>query len=916
MAAEASVAPERAGTGTRVVCVHCGLTVPPGLIEPARPIDRQFCCHGCETAYNVIHACGLERYYTLLQQAGDGASRPAQSTSRKYAEYDDEAFQKLYVKEVWHRHPADVRPARGPTARDSVATSEARPTANPTDLGETPRPLLRTELFVDNVHCAACLWLLEKLPRVVPGVVEARVDLRRRAVTLVWDPARVQLSRAAAALDSLGYPPHPVRQSSTLAARRAEDRRHLVRLGIAGACAGNVMLLAFALYAGLLDGIEPVYARLFAWMSLGFTAVSLAWPGRVFFRGAIAAVRTRTLHLDLPIALGLSAGALWSAYVTIFDTHGQRVAGTGGVYFDSLAMLVFALLIGRFIQHRQQRWASDSVELLFSLGPTSARLVEESGVRETPVEALRRGHLVEVLAGECFPADGVVEEGSSQVDQSVLTGESRPADASPGDRVAAGATNLTATLRVRVEAAGPDTRVGRLMRLVEECSRRRAPIVQLADRMAGWFVLVMTLLAAATVALWWPRDPARGVQNAIALLIVACPCGLGLATPLAMTIALGRAARDGLLIKGADALQTLARPGSLFLDKTGTITRGGLAVLEWHGDKALRPLVSRLESHSTHPIARALAAEVAFGQTAAAEPAAAVETTVGGGIAGVVGGRRLSVGSARFLGSRGIAVDQRLSRAADAAAARGRTPVFVHADGGASALAVLGDPIRPDAKGAIAEMRRAGWDVRVLSGDHPATVAAVGAQLGLPPEAALGGATPEEKLAVIERARCERPDRPVVMIGDGVNDAAALAAASVGVAVHGGAEASLTAADISITRPGLSPLVDLLAGARRAMAAIRVNLAVSLGYNALAAALCVTGLVTPIVAAILMPASSLTVLALSFRAWGRTERRRAIVTQEPAPPRAESGAFATTGSPARWPARALRVGMQGSPPCP
>lgn len=853
MAAEASHAAGRPGADTRVKCVHCGLVVPPGLIDPGQPMDRQFCCHGCETAYSVIHACGLERYYALLQQSSDGSSRPARNTSRKYAEYDDEAFHRLYVK----------------TVASAGGTGAQRSAPERADMGGPPMPLSSTELFVDNVHCAACLWLLEKLPRVVPGMVEARVDLRRRAVMLVWDPAKVQLSKAAAALDSLGYPPHPVRQSTALAARRAEDRRHLVRLGIAGACAGNVMLLAFALYAGLFDGIEPVYARLFSWMSLGFTVVSLAWPGRVFFRGAIAAIRTRTLHLDLPIALGLSAGAIWSAYVTVFDTQGERVAGTGGIYYDSLAMLVFALLIGRFIQHRQQRWASDSVELLFSLSPTSARLVDDGGVREVPVEALKRGQLVEVLAGDSFPVDGLVEAGSSQVDQSVLTGESRPVDAGPGERVAAGATNLTATLRVRVEATGPDTRVGKLMKLVEECSRRRAPIVQLADRMAGWFVLAMMLLAAATIALWWTSDPARGVQNAIALLIVACPCGLGLATPLAMTIALGRAAREGLLVKGADALQVLAKAGVLFLDKTGTITQGKLALLDWHGDTTLRSLAGELESHSTHPIAKALAAAASAGPGDARASTVEVETTVGGGIAGVVGGRRMHIGSARFLTAHGIDADEGLARLAEAAAARGRTPVFVAADGRAAALAVLGDPLRPDAKAAIAAMRAAGWDVQILSGDHAATVAAVAAQVGLPSNAAMGGVTPEEKLAVIERARRERPDRPVVMVGDGVNDAAALAAASVGVAVHGGAEASLTAADISVTRPGLSPLVNLLEGARRSMATIRLNLAVSLAYNALAAGVCMTGLITPLLAAVLMPASSLTVLALSFRAWGR-----------------------------------------------
>ena len=834
-----------------MACTHCGQRVPPGLVDASQ--TNQFCCHGCQTAYSVIHACGLDRYYQLLAEAQ--SARPAATTSKRYGEYDDEAFHRLYV-----------RPWGGPAAGAAVSSG-----------------WLTTELFVDNVHCSACLWLLERLPRVVPGVIEARVDLRRRAVRVVWDPAVVRLSRVASALDSLGYPPHPVRQASTLAARRAEDRRHLVRLGIAGACSGNVMLLAFALYAGMFDGLEPIYARMFSYLSFAFTLLALAWPGRVFFTSAIAAIRTRTLHLDLPIALGLAAGAVWSAYVTIFAPMGWengRIVGAGGIYFDSLAMLVFALLIGRFIQHRQQRWATDSVELLFSLSPASARVVEGAGVREMPTESVRAGQLVEVLAGECVPVDGVVEQGTSQVDQAILTGESMPVGVAPGGRVAAGSTNLSGTIRVRVEATGADTRVGKLMQLVEECSRRRAPIVLMANRLAGWFVASMTVLALATGVYWWNASgggPSRAFEYAISLLIVVCPCGLGLATPLAMTIALGRAARRGLLIKGGDAVQTLgsARTGVMFIDKTGTLTEGRLALVEWHGDDSLKPLVGAIERQSTHPIARALAS---LADEAAMPGQVRVDSTIGGGVVGEVRagegavGRVILGGTRRFLRDRGIAVRVDLETLAERAAARGLTPVFIAERGGGQALALLGDPLRSDAGPAIGRLQRMGWQVRLLSGDHPETAAAVGRALGLPSDAVRGGVSPEEKAAVIESARAAEVGgggRPVLMVGDGVNDAAALATASVGVAVHGGAEASLAAADVAVTRPGLAPLVELINGARRTMRALGVNLVVSIAYNIAAAALCVTGVITPLMAAVLMLTSSLTVLALSFRVWGR-----------------------------------------------
>ncbi len=837
-----TTSPSALAATVSAICAHCRRAVPAGLIDASQP--EQFCCQGCRTAYAVIHACGLERYYSLLSGAGSDGARAEARGDRRYSRYDDESF---------HRH--FVRPSASSPSGAS---------------------LLMTELFAENVHCAACLWLLERLPRVVPGVIDARVDFRRRAVRIVWDPSTTRLSRIAAAMHSLGYPPHPIREAGAAATRRAEDRRRLVGIGIAGACAGNVMLLAFALYAGLFDSLDAAYARVFAYLSLAFTLVSLLGPGREFFRGALAAVRTRTLHMDVPIAIGLAAGASWSLYVTIFNPLGwedARIAGMGGIYFDSLAMLVFALLIGRFIQHRQQRWAADSVELLFSLSPATAHLVDGAVTREVATETLEPGQVVEVLPGECIPADGVVVLGESRVDQAILTGESWPLGVNPGARVAAGCTNLSSTLRLRVEATGEDTRIGRLMALVGECARRRAPIVQLADRLSGWFVVAAMVVAAATAVGWWliPVESgggaAAGIRNAVAVLIVACPCGLGLATPLAITIALGRAAHDGLLIKGGDALQTLGRPGLIFLDKTGTLTEGRLAVVEWHGPEALKALVARIERQSTHPIARALAG---LAPDAPDEPAPVVVSVPGAGIAGSVDGLHICIGSQAFVQGKGIAIERRLQAIAEDAASRGLSPVFAASDGpdrGGVALAIMGDPLRADAAESVRALVRAGWDVRILSGDHPRTATAIGREIGIAAAAVQGGASPEEKVRIVEGAVRGVPAGPVVMVGDGVNDSAALAAASVGIAVHGGAEASLTAADVVVTRPGLLPVVRLLTGAAQTMRALKMNLGVSLAYNVIAAALCVTGVVTPLLAAVLMLTSSLTVLGLSFRVW-------------------------------------------------
>jgi len=801
-----------------VRCSHCGLPVPAGLVEPDSPL--QFCCHGCRTVYQVIHGCGLDRFYRL-RDAGGASSPPARVTDRRYSEFDDPVFRELYDQTL-------------------------------------PDGTKSTELYLEGVHCAACVWLVEKLPQVVPGVLESRLDMRRSLVRVRWDDARVTLSRIARALDSLGYPPHPAKDARARQVRRREDQQFLIRIGVAAAVAGNVMTLSFALYGGLFTGIEAEYSRLFRLASMFFGLIALAWPGSLFFRGAWAALRTRTAHLDLPIALGLIAGGLAGTVNAIRDR--------GEIYFDSLTMLIFLLLVGRWIQRRQQRWAADAVELLFSLTPTSARLISDEGVREVPLEAVAPDDRVEVRAGDSIPTDGVVLEGESAVDQSLLTGESNAVAVGPGDAVHAGTVNVAARLLVRVSEVGERTRVGRLMQLVEECSQRRAPIVQFADQVAGWFVIVVLALAALTFGLWIWWEPGRAVDHAVALLIVTCPCALGLATPLAVTVALGRAARRQILIKGGQTLEQLAHPGIVFLDKTGTLTAGRTTVLSFHGDETVLPLVAALESHSAHPIARALT-DFGIGRCGREEvngrSVAGVRQTTGGGLAGMVDGRGIVIGSARFIRDQGFAVPAELERAEREAVAAAATPVVVAVDGQIVAVAAVGDPLREDAAAAIDDLRGLGWQVRILSGDHPGVVQAVAARLNIPPRGAIGGATPEDKVECVRQAARERH---VVMVGDGVNDAAALSAATVGIAVHGGAEASLSAADVYLNRSGLAPIVELIHAARNTLRTIHRSLAASLCYNAIAASLAICGWIGPLLAAILMPISSFTVLALAYAA--------------------------------------------------
>ena len=786
---------------TQAACAHCQLPVPAGLVtfETA----PQFCCTGCRTAFAIINDHGLAGYYDIAERR-DG---PVAITGRSFEEFDHPTFRDLYVR-------------------------------------RTPDGLAQVDLYLEDVRCGACVWLVERVPLVVPGVALAELNVRRSLARVVWNDATVPLSLVARTFDSLGYHPHPFRGLEVEAMRRREDRAMLARIGIAGAVAANVMLASLALYSGELGGMEGPYERFFRWTSLILTTPALLGPGRVFFAGAWAALRTRTLHMDLPIALALLVGWAQGTSNTITDS--------GPIYFDGLATLTFALLAGRFLQQRGQRAAADSAELLYSLSPTTARVVEGDQSRELPAQALLPGMMLDVRAGETFAADGTVASGRSTVDVALLTGESRPVSVDEGDRVYAGTMNVSSAVRVRVDAAGEESRLAKILQQVEESVRRRAPVVQLANRLAGWFVAVVLVIAAATVVYWWPKNPTSAIDNAIALLVVTCPCALALATPLAVSMAIGRAARNGILIKGGDAIERLATPGTLLLDKTGTITEARVALAAWDGPEWVKPLVLALEQESSHPIADGF--RRAFDSLDA--PAVSESTHVaGGGIEGTVDGLRVTIGSPGFVEGRA-----RRDRAVAAPPAH-LTPVLVAVDGVVVASAGMGDPVRADARTSIEALEARGWKVGILSGDHPQVVSAVGASLGLPPSACIGGAEPEAKLREVERARQRGT---VVMVGDGVNDAAAIAAASVGVGVHGGAEACLATADVYLARPGLSSLVQLTDGASRTIAVIRRNIAFSIGYNIVGATLAVTGVITPLIAAILMPVSSLTVVLASW----------------------------------------------------
>jgi Cu2+-exporting ATPase len=791
-------------------CAHCSLDVPASRVEPGA--EQQFCCDGCVAVYGVIHAAGLERYYRELDESGAGLG-PAAPADKTHAELDDPRFTSEHVRQV------------GPD-------------------------LYEVELLLENVHCAACVWLIERLPRIQPAVARATVDLGRSSVRVEWAKSEAPLSAVAHALDSLGYPAHPAQKGKQRELTRIEDRALLVKLGVAGACFGNVMLMAIALYSGAAGGMDAEWTRFFALGSALIATPAVFFSGSGFFRGAWAALRTRTPHMDLPVSIGILMG--WgSGWVNV-------ARGSGDVYFDSIVAVVFLLLVGRYLERKQQRRAESASDSLAALAPSSARLLENGVARDVAIDAVPRGALLEVLAGESIPADGNVVEGESSIDSSLLTGESLPVDVVPGAKVAAGTVNVSARLVIRATETGQATRLSELARRVAEAARLRAPIQRIADRVAGRFVIGVLLLAVVTCIVWSLLDPARALEHTIALLVVTCPCALGLATPLAVSSALGKAARRNILVRGGAALEALARPALVVFDKTGTLTEGRLTLVAWFGSRRVFEHVVALEAHSSHPIARAF---VRAGE-ASVPVISEYKEAPGGGIRARVDGVEVLVGSSAFV-EKHARLSADLAELANSAACEGRTPVLVAEAGLVVGLACFGDLVRSDAATSLHALRQMGHELAISSGDRQEVVEAVARQLGVPFCEVRGNVSPEQKANTIERALAD--GRRVVMVGDGVNDAAALARSSVGIAVHGGAEASLSAADVFTTRPGVEAVREIFSGARRTFGVIRRNLALSFAYNLVCATLAVTGHVSPLLAAILMPLSSLTVVTSSYR---------------------------------------------------
>lgn len=690
--------------------------------------------------------------------------------------------------------------------------------------------------FVRNIVCAACVQRIERVLHRAPGVVEARVNMTTHRLHLRWDPSVTGTQSLLDKLERAGYPAVPLLEDLRADGARA-DRRLLRCLAVAGFAAANVMLLSVGVWAGFDMG--PATKSLLHWVSAMIAMPAVAYAGRPFFYSAVTALKARRLNMDVPISLAILLAVGLSVV--------QTLAGGDQVYFDASVSLLFFLLVGRYLDGRARSKARQVGEQLLALSATSATVIEDNGARRVlPVAHIEKGMRVEVLPGDQIPVDGSVLSGRSDVDLSVVNGETVPRAVGPGSEVFAGTVNRTGSLVVSVSGAGENTLLQEIVRLMEAAQQTRSGYVRLADRAAAVYAPLVHALALGAFVLWaFPLGfgAERGLLIAISVLIITCPCALGLAVPVVQVVASGALFRRGILLKEGDALERLAQVDTVVFDKTGTLTTGDLKLANAdsipHEDLVL---AARLGAGSRHPLARAIArfAENWEPLEVREEPGMGVEHT---GMAGTV-----------RLGSR-------IWCEVDLAVVPSGPELWLRRDDGRLTQFCFHDTLREDAVQALQELRKAGLDLSILSGDTAPAVEIAAHALGVSDWQA--GCRPDEKIRVLQELAAE--GRKVLMVGDGLNDAPSLRTAYVSMSPASAMYLSQTAADLVFQGDGLAAVPVAIRVARQSRRLILQNFSLAALYNAIAVPLAVAGLVTPLVAAVAMSSSSIVVTVNALR---------------------------------------------------
>ncbi|HSG02374.1 MAG TPA: heavy metal translocating P-type ATPase [Marinobacterium sp.] len=790
------------------VCFHCTSPLPSVdqfQLEVSGKVES-FCCPACRAVAQTILNSGLDKYY-------DHRNAPAvdpktnTSVSAELSLYDSPEVQKEFVRKL--------------TAERSEAN-----------------------LVIEGISCAACVWLLEKHIGALPGVDRFSVNLTNHRAHLTWNPQQTQLSELFKQIIAIGYTPHPYHPNREEQLYQEEHKRAVRRLGVAGVGMMQVMMMAMALYLGQGLTMEPHIERFIRWTSLIVATPVVLYAARPFFIAALRDLKTRHLSMDVPVSIAIGGAYIASVWATIF--------GGGEVYFDSVSMFTFFLLIGRFFEMQARHRTGLAGNALANLLPASAIKLEEGQEVLVPVAELKAGDRVLVKPGHSIPADSILLSESASIDESALTGEPLPVTRNKGDALTGGTLNVDQPIELEVSATSDQGRMSAILNLLDRAQADKPAVARVADKVASYFVGAVLVTAIVVGFSWYTIRPEDALWIVLSVLVVTCPCALSLATPTALTAAIGSLRQMGLLITRGHVLESLAQADTVAFDKTGTLTTGKLSIrkivpLNGTPEAECLEIAAALESRSEHPIASAFSPYFRY-------PPQQARTQVGAGIEGELNRRVLRIGKPAY------AAQLFLGEPPDLPDNSGLCLLLASAEGPICWF-VIDDQIRPEANEAISALKQLNLQLVMLTGDNRNNGQRVAASLGI--DSVEAEMTPEAKLAWVSQQ--QEAGRRILMVGDGINDIPVLSGAQTSVAMNEATDLAKTSADAVLMSGDLRKLAVAIAQARRTRAIIKQNIAWSLSYNLIALPLAALGFIAPWMAAIGMSASSLVVVGNALR---------------------------------------------------
>ncbi len=793
----------------KVECTHCQLDFDESvmIVEEENGEKLYFCCKGCQGVYHLLKEEGLDTFYEKL---GSNKLEPAERRDDDLERFDLEGFKKKYIR-------------------------------------VNDEGFYEISLIIEGIHCSACVWLNEKVLHQTDGIIEATINYSNNKARVVWDPETIKLSQIIDKIRSIGYNAYPYdpRLQEERAVKMRNEYYSRILVGVFATM--NIMWIAIAQYAGYFTGMEKGQKNILNIAEFLLSTPTLFYSGWIFFRGAWYGLKNRFINMDVLVSAGATLAWLYSIYAMI--------TLEGDVYFDSVTMIITFVLVGKYLEVLSKKRAVDTLDRIIGTMPTEATVVKNGEKSLIAIENIEPGDIIELKPGEKAAIDGVLKSGTAVFDESSLTGESEPVLKREGDEILSGTICLDSVVRYEASKRSDESILHNITELLNDSITKKPRIEQLANTVSGYFSVTILMFAIAAFIGWMVYDGSfeKSLIVAISVIVIACPCALGLATPMATLVGISNAAKNGILFKEAAQLETMARSDTLALDKTGTLTEGRPSVVSFNAREEFDPsLLLALTENSNHPVSRGISRYIKERYEGVA-PAAVdeIRSIDARGLTAKADGKTLAGGNVELMRELGIEYDTESEHT-----------LFIFAvDGRVVAEIELRDLIKKGAKKTVSMIRELGVEVLMLTGDREKTARLIARELGI--EKVYAQLMPQDKAALIDKLHDE--GHIVVMAGDGINDAVALASSDIAIAMGSGADIAIEVSDVVLLEDSIESVYDAYVIGRRTFRTIKQNLGFSVLYNTIAVPLAVMGYVNPLIAALSMSMSSLFVVANSVR---------------------------------------------------